>query len=118
MGETGIFFYNGQPRTTIADQPRPGQKQDKCRISVALATNADGTEKLLPTFIRKSKLTYDQQYARVIDAKKFRDWLMGKEGIENVGLAIIMKHPIKAVEIDRMYLVGNASGSNCILLTT
>ncbi|RHY27848.1 hypothetical protein DYB32_006490 [Aphanomyces invadans] len=54
MDETG-GFYNSQPRTTIADQPRSGQKQDKNRISVALATNADGTDKLEPMFIGKAK---------------------------------------------------------------
>ncbi|ETV90449.1 hypothetical protein H310_14772 [Aphanomyces invadans] len=47
MDETGLF-YNGQPRTTIADKPRPGQKQDKNRTSVALATNVDGSDKLAP----------------------------------------------------------------------
>ncbi|RHY51880.1 hypothetical protein DYB34_004871 [Aphanomyces astaci] len=54
MDETGVF-YNGQPCTTISDQARPGQKKDKSRISVALAANADGSDKLPPMFIGKSK---------------------------------------------------------------
>ncbi|ETV92002.1 hypothetical protein H310_13528 [Aphanomyces invadans] len=46
---------------------------------------------------------------------KFREWLVGKESSENVGLAMVIKQPIKANEIDRMYMVGNASGLNCLI---
>ncbi|OQR98599.1 ribose-phosphate pyrophosphokinase [Achlya hypogyna] len=52
----------------------------------------------------------------VARAKKFREWLVGKEGIENVGLAMIIKQRVRANEIDRMDLVGNVSGSDCIIV--
>ncbi|KAF0714158.1 Aste57867_4014 [Aphanomyces stellatus] len=54
MDETGLF-YNYQPNTTISNEPRSGVKKDKSRISVALAANADGTDKLPLFFIGKAK---------------------------------------------------------------
>ncbi|KAF0685318.1 Aste57867_22763 [Aphanomyces stellatus] len=54
MDETGVM-YNYQPNTTISNAPRSGSKKDKSRISVVLASNADGSHKLPLTFIGKSK---------------------------------------------------------------
>lgn len=47
-------------------------------------------------------------------AKQFRDLLARKHGIDS-GLAMIIKQRAKANEIDRMDLVGNVSGCDCIL---
>ncbi|CAH0473776.1 unnamed protein product [Peronospora belbahrii] len=52
----------------------------------------------------------------VARAKKFREWLVGKYGLPNTGLAMIIKQRIKAGEIDRMDLVGQVKGSDCIIV--
>lgn len=52
----------------------------------------------------------------VARAKKFREWLVGKYGVQNTGLAMIIKQRIKANEIDKMDLVGNVEGSDCIIV--
>ncbi|KAF1787779.1 Ribose-phosphate pyrophosphokinase, N-terminal domain [Phytophthora cactorum] len=52
----------------------------------------------------------------VARAKKFREWLVGKYGLPNTGLAMIIKQRIKAGEIDRMDLVGQVEGSDCIIV--
>jgi ribose-phosphate pyrophosphokinase len=52
----------------------------------------------------------------VARAKKFREWLVSKHGLPNTGLAMIIKQRIKANEIDRMDLVGNVEGSDCIIV--
>ena len=52
----------------------------------------------------------------VARAKKFREWLTKNHGIKNVGLAMIIKQRVKANEIDRMDLVGNVEGSDCIIV--
>lgn len=50
----------------------------------------------------------------LLSAKQFRDLLARKHGIDS-GLAMIIKQRAKANEIDRMDLVGNVQGSDCIL---
>lgn len=52
----------------------------------------------------------------VARAKNFREWLVRNHDITNVGLAMIIKQRIKANEIDRMDLVGNVEGSDCIIV--
>ncbi len=49
-----------------------------------------------------------------LSAKQFRDLLARKYGVDS-GLAMIIKQRAKANEIDRMDLVGNVQGSDCIL---
>eukprot|EP00598_Pedospumella_elongata_P010824 CAMPEP_0184990188 /NCGR_PEP_ID=MMETSP1098-20130426/31349_1 /TAXON_ID=89044 /ORGANISM="Spumella elongata, Strain CCAP 955/1" /LENGTH=394 /DNA_ID=CAMNT_0027515335 /DNA_START=23 /DNA_END=1207 /DNA_ORIENTATION=+ len=51
----------------------------------------------------------------VYRAKQFRDLLARKYGVDS-GLAMIIKQRAKANEIDRMDLVGNVQGSDCILV--
>jgi len=50
MDETGLF-YRMTPDRTIASRQIEGSKKDKIRITIALTTNADGTDKLEPFFI-------------------------------------------------------------------
>jgi hypothetical protein len=50
MDETGLF-YNMAPDRTIASRQTEGVKQDKTRITIALTTNADGSEYISPLFI-------------------------------------------------------------------
>ncbi|GES94707.1 tigger transposable element-derived protein 6-like [Rhizophagus clarus] len=52
--ETGLFFRMA-PNQTLASAPTPGTKLDKTRITVLLATNAIGTQKLKPLVIGSSK---------------------------------------------------------------
>ncbi|GET00208.1 tigger transposable element-derived protein 6-like [Rhizophagus clarus] len=52
--ETGLFFHMA-PNQTLASAPTPGTKLDKTRITVLLATNAIGTQKLKPLVIGSSK---------------------------------------------------------------
>ncbi|GES82215.1 tigger transposable element-derived protein 6-like [Rhizophagus clarus] len=52
--ETG-FFFRMAPNQTLASAPTPGTKLDKTRITVLLATNAIGTQKLKPLVIGSSK---------------------------------------------------------------
>jgi hypothetical protein len=47
MDETGMF-YRMPPSKTLAQGPRQGTKQFKDRITVALCTNADGSDSLKP----------------------------------------------------------------------
>lgn len=49
-------------------------------------------------------------------AKKFREWLGRHYGIKDAGLAMIIKQRVKANTIDRMDLVGNVEGSDCIIV--
>jgi len=51
--ETGLFFRM-LPNQTLASASRKGTKKDKERITLLLATNASGTEKLKPMVIAKS----------------------------------------------------------------
>ncbi|GET03376.1 tigger transposable element-derived protein 6-like [Rhizophagus clarus] len=52
--ETGLFFRMA-PNQTLTSAPTPGTKLDKTRITVLLATNAIGTQKLKPLVIGSSK---------------------------------------------------------------
>lgn len=52
----------------------------------------------------------------VARAKNFREWLSRKYDMKDVGLAMIIKQRAKANEIDRMDLVGNVQGSDCIIV--
>lgn len=52
----------------------------------------------------------------VARAKKFREWLVGKYGVQNAGLAMIIKQRVKANEVSKMDLVGNVEGSDCIII--
>jgi DDE superfamily endonuclease/Tc5 transposase DNA-binding domain/Fission yeast centromere protein N-terminal domain len=54
MDETGLF-WKLSPDRTLATQATSGGKKSKDRITVALTTNADGSEKLDPWIIGKSK---------------------------------------------------------------
>ena len=53
-------------------------------------------------------------FSTSLSAKQFRDLLARKYGVDS-GLAMIIKQRAKANEIDRMDLVGNVQGSDCIL---
>ncbi|KAE8883837.1 hypothetical protein PF005_g27228 [Phytophthora fragariae] len=53
MDETGFFFIN-VPRGSLCVSSAPALKQDKARITLALCTNASGTDKLPLLFIGKS----------------------------------------------------------------
>jgi hypothetical protein len=55
-------------------------------------------------------------YICIYSAKQFRDLLARKHGTDS-GLAMIIKQRAKANEIERMDLVGNVKGSDCILGT-
>jgi len=54
MDETALF-YKLQPCHTLATSSINGQKVTKERITVALCMNADGSDKLKPIIINKSK---------------------------------------------------------------
>jgi hypothetical protein len=54
MDETGLF-WKMSPDRTLATEAQSGGKKSKDRITVALTTNADGSEKLEPWIIGKSK---------------------------------------------------------------
>ena len=54
MDETGLF-YKLQPGKTLSDKAVSGTKINKDRLTVALCMNADGTDKLKPLIINKSK---------------------------------------------------------------
>ena len=45
MDETGLYWKR-TPDRTLSTRARPSTKKSKDRISIALTTNADGTEKL------------------------------------------------------------------------
>ena len=53
MDETGLF-YRMPPSKTLAQAPRQGTKQYKDRVTIALCTNADGSDSYKPLMIRKS----------------------------------------------------------------
>ncbi|KAI0997099.1 hypothetical protein K3495_g11088 [Podosphaera aphanis] len=50
MDETGLF-YNLSPDKTIAQKQIEGLKEDQTRITLCLASNADGSDKLEPMII-------------------------------------------------------------------
>jgi hypothetical protein len=54
MDETGLF-WKLQPDRTLATQQTSGGKKSKDRITLALTVNADGSEKLEPWVIGRSK---------------------------------------------------------------
>ncbi len=54
MDETALF-YKLQPCQTLATSSVNGQKLSKDRITIALCMNADGSDKLKPIIINKSK---------------------------------------------------------------
>ncbi|KAH9082355.1 hypothetical protein Ae201684P_009681 [Aphanomyces euteiches] len=81
--ETALY-YSAFPKRSICSQAMSGFKNDKSRLNVGLGANANGTEKLEPVFIGKSKEplcvrragrfgALDLQY---YDAKK--GWMTGK----------------------------------------
>ena len=55
MDETGLF-YREYPTSTISSSNRSGMKASKERITVALCCNANGTIKIKPFIIGKSKM--------------------------------------------------------------
>ena len=54
MDETGLF-YRMSPNRSLASAERRGVKKDKARITVALCSNANGSDKLPPLVIGKTK---------------------------------------------------------------
>jgi hypothetical protein len=54
MDETGLF-WKLSPNRTLATEARSGGKKSKDRVTLALTTNGDGSEKLDPWIISKSK---------------------------------------------------------------
>ena len=52
--ETGLF-YRMMPNHTLATKPTPGKKMNKARLTVLLAANSTGTEKLDPLVIGHAK---------------------------------------------------------------
>ena len=54
MDETGLF-WKLTPNRTLATEARSGGKKSKDRVTVALTTNGDGTERLEPWIIGQSK---------------------------------------------------------------
>jgi hypothetical protein len=54
MDETGLYWRNSITRG-LATTPLPGRKADKSRITVALCTNATGTDRLPLLFIGNAK---------------------------------------------------------------
>ncbi|KAG1692749.1 hypothetical protein DVH05_024364 [Phytophthora capsici] len=56
MDETA-FFYRREPRGSLTvNKKEKGRKKSKHRITVCVATNADGAEKLPLHFIGRSKV--------------------------------------------------------------
>ena len=53
MDETGLF-YRLEPTATLATAAVPGKKKSKDRLTVALCSNADGTDMLKPLVIGKA----------------------------------------------------------------
>ena len=49
------LFYRMMPNHTLATKPTPGKKMDKARLTVLLAANSTGTEKLDPLVIGHAK---------------------------------------------------------------
>ncbi|KAE9040901.1 hypothetical protein PR002_g4713 [Phytophthora rubi] len=56
MDETAFVYRREQRGSLTVDKKEKGKKQSKQRITVCLATNADGTDRLPLHFIRKSKV--------------------------------------------------------------
>lgn len=54
MDETGLF-YRATPQKSLAKEAVAGSKVNKERITIGLATNVTGTEKLKPIVIWKAK---------------------------------------------------------------
>jgi hypothetical protein len=54
MDETGLFWKR-TPDRSLATESRSGTKKSKDRITLALTANGDGSEKLIPWIIGKSK---------------------------------------------------------------
>ncbi len=49
------FFWKTMPSKGLSSQSLPGVKKEKQRVTIVLAKNASGTDKLPPWFIGKSK---------------------------------------------------------------
>lgn len=54
MDETGLF-YRMSPRRALATELRKGRKKQKERVTLALCSNASGSDKMAPLLIGKSK---------------------------------------------------------------
>jgi hypothetical protein len=52
--ETGLFAF-APPDRGLAQKQMSGKKRDKFRLTIGFACNAEGTEKLPPIYIGKSK---------------------------------------------------------------
>ena len=88
MDETGLFFCMA-PDRTIATRQLEGCKKAMTRMTVALTANSNGTEKLEPLFIGKSKqprafrrksskqlgILYHSNQSAWMTALIFQDWL-------------------------------------------
>jgi hypothetical protein len=55
MDETGLYWRWAISRG-LSTQALPGLKKDKARISLALCSNATGTDKIAPWLIGKAKM--------------------------------------------------------------
>ena len=53
--DESALFYNMPPNKTIGSAPTPGLKKNKTRITILLACNSTGSERLEPLFIGKHK---------------------------------------------------------------
>jgi hypothetical protein len=88
MDETGLF-YRLEPDRTLATQRLSGRKKNKERLSIALCANSDGSHKLNPLIIGKSKkprcfnnvkinnlqMTYRNNPKAWMLTTVFQDWL-------------------------------------------
>jgi hypothetical protein len=68
MDETGLF-WNLSPNRTLAIEARSGGKKCKDRVTLALTTNGDSSEKLDPWIISKSK---NPRYFKYINCRLLR----------------------------------------------
>jgi hypothetical protein len=81
MDETGLF-WKLTPERTLATKAGSGGKKSKDRITLALTTNADGSEKLEPWVIGKSKNPrcfkgINRQYLRIQYRYNKTKWMTG-----------------------------------------
>jgi hypothetical protein len=81
MDETGLF-WKLTPERTLATEAGSGGKKSKDRITLALTTNADGSEKLEPWVIGKSKNPrcfkgINRQYLRIQYRYNKTKWMTG-----------------------------------------
>ena len=53
--DESALFYNMPPNKTIGSAPTPGLKKNKTTITILLACNSTGSERLEPLFIGKHK---------------------------------------------------------------